>query len=114
MRIWTERQIELRGVYEINLTSTALAALLASGHPALAEAKARRTHPGTNLHVGLLGASDWVLFISRVTPSNDCNPFHFIQGIVWCCQRGKIVAGQMVYGVLHACEGCAWQSQRRY
>jgi hypothetical protein len=41
MRIWTERQIELRGVYEINLTSTALAALLASGHPALAEAQAR-------------------------------------------------------------------------
>jgi len=41
MRIWTERQIELRGVYEINLTSTALATLLASRHPALAEAKAR-------------------------------------------------------------------------
>ncbi len=82
MRIWTERQIELRGVYEINLTSTALAALLASGHPALAEAKARRTHSGTKLHVGLLGASDWVLSISRVTPSNDCNPFHFNQGIV--------------------------------
>lgn len=41
MRIWTERQIELRGVYEINLTSTALAALLATGHNALAVTKAR-------------------------------------------------------------------------
>jgi hypothetical protein len=39
MRIWTERQIELRGFYEINLTSTALALLLASGHPALASVK---------------------------------------------------------------------------
>ena len=37
VRVWAERQIELRGVYEINLTSTALAALLASGHPALAD-----------------------------------------------------------------------------
>ena len=49
MRIWTERQIELRGVYEINLTSTALAALLASGHPALAEAKARPFLPPSSL-----------------------------------------------------------------
>ena len=48
MRIWTERQIELRGVYEINLTSTALAALLATGHPALAETKARFPPPDTS------------------------------------------------------------------
>ncbi|BDA48104.1 Importin-9 [Coccomyxa sp. Obi] len=41
LRIWMERQIELRGVYEINLTSTALAALLATGHPALAETKVK-------------------------------------------------------------------------
>jgi hypothetical protein len=37
MHVWTERQIELRGLYNINLTSTALALLLASRHPALAE-----------------------------------------------------------------------------
>ena len=40
MRVWTERQIELRGFYNINLTSTALALLLASRHPALAEIQA--------------------------------------------------------------------------
>ena len=40
MRVWTERQIELRGFYDINLTSTALALLLASRHPALAEIQA--------------------------------------------------------------------------
>jgi hypothetical protein len=42
VRVWAERQIELRGFYEINLTSTALAALLASGHPALAQIQVRR------------------------------------------------------------------------
>ena len=40
MRVWTERQIELRGFYNINLTSTALALLLASRHPAIAEIQA--------------------------------------------------------------------------
>ena len=41
MRVWLERQIELRGFYNINLTSTALALALASRHPALAEVQAR-------------------------------------------------------------------------
>ena len=40
MRVWVERQIELRGFYNINLTSTALALALASRHPALAEVQA--------------------------------------------------------------------------
>ena len=38
--VWLERQIELRGFYNINLTSTALALALASRHPALAEVQA--------------------------------------------------------------------------
>ncbi len=37
MRMWTERQIELRAAYNINLTSTALALILSSRHPALDE-----------------------------------------------------------------------------
>ena len=41
MRVWTERQIELRGVYNINLTGTALALVLSSKHPALDEIQAR-------------------------------------------------------------------------
>ena len=41
MGVWLERQIELRGFYNINLTSTALALALASRHPALAEVQAR-------------------------------------------------------------------------
>ena len=41
MRVWLERQIELRGFYNINLTSTALALALASRHPALADVQAR-------------------------------------------------------------------------
>ena len=41
MRVWTERQIELRGVYNINLTSTALALVLSARHPALDEIQAR-------------------------------------------------------------------------
>ena len=44
MRVWTERQIELRGAYCINLTSTALALVLASRNPALDEIQARPTH----------------------------------------------------------------------
>lgn len=40
MGVWTERQPELRGFYQINLTATALALLLASGHPALSEIQA--------------------------------------------------------------------------
>ncbi|KAK9839772.1 hypothetical protein WJX81_000471 [Elliptochloris bilobata] len=44
MRVWTERQGELRGHYEINLTVTALLHLLATRHPALAtvQVKGRR------------------------------------------------------------------------
>ena len=41
MRVWTERQIELRGIYSINLTGTALALILSSRHPALDEIQAR-------------------------------------------------------------------------
>ena len=41
MRVWTERQIELRGAYNINLTSTALALILSSRHPALDEIQVR-------------------------------------------------------------------------
>jgi hypothetical protein len=51
MRIWTERQIELRGYYEINLTSTALALLLSSGHPALTSIKVHSRVPSCALHV---------------------------------------------------------------
>ena len=42
MRVWTERQGELRGHYEINLAATALLQLLALRHPALAAVQA---HP---------------------------------------------------------------------
>ena len=41
MRMWTERQGELRGHYEINLAATALLQLLALRHPALAAVQAR-------------------------------------------------------------------------
>lgn len=41
MRVWTERQGELRGHYEINLAATALLQLLALRHPALAAVQAR-------------------------------------------------------------------------
>ncbi len=34
--MWTERAMEVRGSYEIRLSTTALAAILASGHPAMA------------------------------------------------------------------------------
>lgn len=44
MRVWTERQIELRGAYCINLTSTALALMLSSRHPALDEIQVRLEH----------------------------------------------------------------------
>jgi len=36
MRCWTEHQIEFSGVFEIKLSTTALALLLASGRPELA------------------------------------------------------------------------------
>lgn len=35
MRLWTERQIEFGGVFEIKLSTTALALLLNSGQPEL-------------------------------------------------------------------------------
>lgn len=41
MRVWTERQGELRGHYEINLAATALLQLLALRHRELAAVQAR-------------------------------------------------------------------------
>ena len=56
MRVWTERQIELRGVYSINLTSTALALVLSARQPALDEIQARlkRVRPIQNCRVPCL------------------------------------------------------------
>ena len=41
LRVWTERQGELRGHYQINLAATALLRLLALRLPALAAVQAR-------------------------------------------------------------------------
>ena len=41
LRVWTERQGELRGHYQINLAATALLRLLALRHPAVAAVQAR-------------------------------------------------------------------------
>ena len=41
LRVWTERQGELRGHFEIKLAATALLRLLATCHPALGRVQAR-------------------------------------------------------------------------
>ncbi|KAK9806782.1 hypothetical protein WJX72_002643 [[Myrmecia] bisecta] len=37
LQVWTERHVEIKGVYEINLSTTALALVLVTGHPALSQ-----------------------------------------------------------------------------
>jgi len=56
LRVWMERQGELRGHFEIKLAATALLRLLATRHPALSRVQARtppRARAGASpLHVG--------------------------------------------------------------
>lgn len=106
MRIWTERQIELRGVYEINLTSTALATLLASRHPALAEAKARQrlipldpltcSHPCFHISfVVMIRSCRHAMLLLGTVSQHECSCWLGMQG--WCYP---------VLLLLRACQHC--------